>query len=76
MQLLSAVAIIVAGSGLALLLNGCSSDYSPPDPTTRPLADPMGYQPDFDDDMNISGGGTSNFDSKAFKRDVDHVFNP
>jgi hypothetical protein len=45
------------------------------DPTTRAMADPMGYHPNMDE-PNISGGGIANFDSKAFKKDVDDVLNP
>jgi hypothetical protein len=57
---------------------GCQSSESATfsdDPTTRALADPMAYSPDMDQ-PNISGGGLTNFDSKAFKKDVDDVFSP
>ena len=38
----------------------------------------MGYHgdPNADDKYNISGGGLTNFDSAAFKRDMDNVLNP
>ncbi|MGA3065822.1 MAG: hypothetical protein ABSF29_03130 [Tepidisphaeraceae bacterium] len=45
------------------------------DPTTRALADPMNAAPNFDNDT-VTGGGTANFDSKAFNKDVNHVLNP
>ena len=66
---------------LWLTLSGCSSDKHP---TTRPasasdrqdaaLRDPFGYSPGIDND--ISGGGVSEFDRKAMRKDIDHVLNP
>jgi hypothetical protein len=38
------------------------------------LKDPMGY--DAKDVPTVTGGGTADFDKKAFNRDVDHVLNP
>lgn len=53
---------------------GCASNSKPDDPTTRAMADPMQYSPP--DDSDISGGGLTNFDSKGFHKDMDHVLNP
>lgn len=69
--------LALCSAGL-LALSACESDhgqFSDSDPTTRALADPMGYEPNFDNDT-VTGGGTTDFDSKAFKKDVDHVLNP
>ena len=60
--------------GCGIIGLGCASERHP---TTRPasaLDDPMGYKPAMNDD--ISGGGISNYDRAAVKRDVDHVLNP
>jgi hypothetical protein len=56
---------------------GCTDSASTDsgDPTTRALSDPMGYTPDHSDE-DISGGSVTNFDSDAFKKDMDHVLNP
>jgi hypothetical protein len=71
--------LIVVGVGVAaLVIAGCASSESPTfsdDPTTRAMADPMAYSPNMDN-PDITGGGLTNFDSKAFKKDVDDVFNP
>jgi hypothetical protein len=69
----------VAGLGtLILCTSGCASNSSDAsssnDPTTRAMADPMGYAPP--DDADISGGGISNFNSKDFNKDMNHVLNP
>ena len=64
------------------LIPGCSSDL----PTTRPasaadrqnaaLHDPFGYSPDMDSTSNISGGGISELDRNAMKKDINNVLNP
>jgi hypothetical protein len=56
---------------------GCTESPSADsgDPTTRALSDPMGYMPN-QSDQDISGGSLTNFDSDAFKKDMDHVLNP
>ena len=66
-----------------VLLAGCTSTH----PTTQPtsaadrqdaaMRDPFGYKPDMSDSNNISGGGgVSDYDRKAMRKDLDHVFNP
>jgi hypothetical protein len=69
----------VAALGAVMLCTfGCASNSttanSSDDPTTRAMADPMGYAPP--DDSDISGGGISNFNSKDFNKDMNHVLNP
>ncbi|MGA2443716.1 MAG: hypothetical protein ABSH08_22405 [Tepidisphaeraceae bacterium] len=66
---------------LLVLCAGCSSnsqlsddDSTPGDPTTRAMSDPMGYAPAQHED--ISGGGLTDFNSDAFKKDMNHVLNP
>lgn len=68
---------------LILLSISCSNNQN--GPTTRPLSmeekqaqmmnDPFGYKTDTPN-TDISGGDLTNFDRDAFKKDVDHVFNP
>ena len=73
---ISGAACMVIGAA-ALVLSGCSMDDragSYDDPTTRAMADPMGYSPE--KDPSITGGGISDFNSNDFKRDLDHVLNP
>jgi len=44
---------------------------------TRALADPMNWQPNFDnDDLSKSGSGTSHSDQKPMDKDMDHANNP
>jgi hypothetical protein len=53
-------------------------------PTTQPVSasdrqdaamrDPFGYKPDMSND--ISGGEYNEYDKKAMRKDIDHVFNP
>ena len=64
-------------AALGWLAVGCTDGPSADsgDPTTRALSDPMGYSPNHDDE-DISGGSLTNFDSDAFKKDMDHVLNP
>lgn len=73
--------------GLALIIlafalgAGCASDK----PTTRPanlsdradqaLRDPFGYEP-MKDKEDVSGGGLTDLNKDALKKDVDHVLNP
>ncbi len=74
--------LLFALAAVVLPLAGCGS--SDRQPTTRPasayqrqeeaLKDPFGYSPM--DKPNISGGGLSEYDKKAMKRDIDHVLNP
>ncbi|MGD1275895.1 MAG: hypothetical protein ABR964_01570 [Tepidisphaeraceae bacterium] len=63
----------------ALCVGACATPAGSPgsdsDPTTRALSDPMNYSPGWDD-TDVTGGGTTDFNSKAFKKDVDHVVNP
>ena len=68
--------LLASMAGLAAW--GCTSSSSgagADDPTTRAMSDPMNYAPP-SEDQNISGGGLTNFDSDAFKKDMDHVLNP
>ncbi len=70
---------VAAGLWLGILvMAGCSSQapVTNDDPTTRAEADPMGFGPDFQDQTVSGSGGMNSFDSKAFKRDLDHVLNP
>ena len=67
-------AILLMMGILMLGALGCASNSKTDDPTTRAMADPMQYSPP--DDSDISGGGLTNFDSKGFHKDMDHVFNP
>ena len=66
-------AVIVIG--FAMLMGGGCADKSDTTPADRAMADPMHYKPGFED-SDISGGGLTNFDKKAFRRDVDSVLNP
>ncbi len=73
--------IALAGIGavglLALAACGADSqDSSQSDPTTRALADPMGYSPDFDNTGVTDGKGIGDSDPDGLKRDVNHVLNP
>ncbi|HEX4055633.1 MAG TPA: hypothetical protein VHX86_15315 [Tepidisphaeraceae bacterium] len=69
--------VIAAAGALTLLASGCSSDSqsSADDPTTRALSDPMNYSPP-EKGQDLSGGGLTNFDDSAFKKDTDHDLNP
>ena len=62
------------------LLPGCADEPRPSGFRERQnaaLADPWNYSP-FSDPAkpSVSGGGTTDFNKGAFKRDVDSVFNP
>ena len=67
----------IGAIGLCFLA-ACSADSqsAESDPTTRALADPMGYSPDFDNASVTDGKGISDVDSPGLKRDVNHVVNP
>jgi hypothetical protein len=67
----------VIGLGGFLILSACSDtdSFQQNDPTTRALADPMGYSNSWDN-TSVTGGGTAQFDPKAFKKDVNDVVNP
>jgi hypothetical protein len=61
-----------------MLLSACSSaptESSMDDRQAKALKDPFHYSP-ADDIPDISGGGISDFDSKAMGRDLNHVLNP
>jgi hypothetical protein len=75
-HLIRRIGVTVAVAVATLALFGCSSDTpsSQDDPTTRALSDPMNYSPNQDDD--ITGGGLTDFNKDAFKKDMDHVLNP
>ena len=61
--------------GLAMLVGvGCADKAETPAPD-RALADPMHYKPGFEE-SDISGGGLTEFNKKAIRREVDGVFNP
>jgi hypothetical protein len=78
-RIVSSAALIGLAAALLAGLPACTTNSSnQDDPTTRALSDPMGYHgdPNADDKYNISGGGLTNFDSAAFKRDMDNVLNP
>jgi hypothetical protein len=76
-------AIFLLPSLLILASSGCSSNKPP---TTRPataserqdaaLKDPFGYSPDMGSNNDISGGGITDYDRKAMRKDIDHVLNP
>ena len=66
---------------LVLVGAGCVSDKNP---TTRPsvydrqeqaLDDPFGYSPEMSP-ADVSGGKINQYDRKAMRKDLDHVFNP
>ena len=77
-------AVFVCG----LLLAGCEAEDGPSarDRQNAAMRDPFAYNPDEDlmrssgtrdlDPTDISGGGTGEFNKKAFQRDLDAVFNP
>ncbi len=73
---------LVAGVGvvLAFLAGACESGgerKTMRDRQDDALADPFGYKVDLKEKpRDISGGGLTEFDRDAFKRDVDAVFNP
>jgi hypothetical protein len=73
--------IALIGTGMAGLLSlaACQSDSqenTESDPTTRALADPMGYSPNFDND-SVTGGKTgTDADSQGLKKDLNNVLNP
>lgn len=68
---------------VVILSMACANNQK--SPTTRPLtmeerqaqmlADPFGYKSDTPN-ADISGGDLTHFDKDAFKKDLDHVFNP
>ena len=61
--------------GFAMLVGvGCADKAEAP-PADRAMADPMHYKPGFEE-SDISGGGLTDFNKKAFRRDVDGVLNP
>ena len=75
------MASMASMAAMLLLAAGCSSDSRLPDddstlgdPTTRAMSDPMGYAPSEHED--ISGGGLTDFNNDAFKKDMNHVLNP
>lgn len=68
------IALAVIGFA-ALMAVGCDSGKPAQEPSDRAMQDPMNYRPGFDD-SNISGGGITDFDKKAFRKDVDSVLNP
>lgn len=61
------------------IMAACTMESSGTQATSRPgdglEKDPLGYHPQIDE-LNISGGGLGNFDKRAFKKDLDDVFNP
>ena len=77
------IASWLIASSVALMAIACADNQK--SPTTRPLtmeqrqqqliADPFGYKTDTPN-TDISGGDLTQFDKDAFKKDVDHVFNP
>jgi hypothetical protein len=72
------VGLLIASAAAGLLgAAGCSTDstMSQDDPTTRAMSDPMNYSPS-QDDQDISGGGLTDFNHDAFKKDMNHVLNP
>jgi hypothetical protein len=65
-------------SGAGILLSGCdsTSEYTTVnDRQAQALHDPMNYSVNMDD-ADMTGGGTSNYDANAMKRDVDDFWNP
>ena len=73
----------LGAAALLLVTAGCAqSDSSNRDDMSdmynqqsKALADPFNYSPDMSD-TDISGGGTSNFDSKGFDKDANDLANP
>ena len=68
-------AISLSVIGLAMLVGGGCADKADTPAADRAMADPMNYKPGFED-SDISGGGLTDFNKKAFRRDVDSVLNP
>ena len=68
------IALSVMGFAMLMAI-GCTSNESTTLPADRAMADPMNYKPGFQE-SDISGGDLTNFDKKAFRRDVDNVLNP
>jgi hypothetical protein len=75
--------VLTAFAMLVLAALGCADNHQ--QPTTRPLSadekqaavmkDPWGYGAT-GENVDITGGKISEFDKKAFKKDVDTVFSP
>lgn len=55
----------------AAILAGCQQNHDN-DPTTRALADPMNYSPNFGNNSN----DPSNMDSRSFGKELNDVLNP
>lgn len=68
---------VLAGS---ILLYGCTDNSAKREPTAQErqeqlLNDPFGYKAR-EEKYDISGGGLTDFDKDAFKKDLDNVLNP
>lgn len=61
--------------GFAMLMGVGCADKTDTTAADRAMADPMNYKPGFEE-SDISGGGLTDFNKKAFRRDVDSVLNP
>ena len=70
----SMAAMLVLGAGCSSNSQLSDDDSMAGDPTTRAMSDPMGYAPAEHED--IAGGGMTDFNSEAFKKDMNHVLNP
>jgi hypothetical protein len=74
LALASIAAMLVLGAGCSSDSQLSDDDAMVGDPTTRAMSDPMGYSPSQQED--ISGGGLTDFNNDAFKKDMNHVLNP
>ena len=69
---------------LCLVFSSCTYNSAGDDPVTlrqkqeQAVRDPINYKPDNENTQpyEISGGGINNLDSKALKKDFDHVLDP
>ncbi len=57
------------------LAAGCSDAPPEPSPSEKALQDPMNYKPAVEP-VDVSGGGITDLDKKAFRKDIDHVLSP
>ena len=78
------VFLLASSFWLLAPLSGCTYNQGGDEPATfrqkqeDVLRDPINYKPDNENTQpyDISGGGINNYDSKAMKRDLDHVLDP
>ena len=69
---------------ILVLAAGCTYNHGGDDPPSmkqkqdQVVNDPINYKPDNENTQpyDITGGGFNNLDSKALKKDLDHVLDP